>query len=168
MDAMKRGWQLGGYVGSRLAVVYALLAALLFYLQIGADGGLAAVWQPDKLVVAQLLGTGLIAVILTPLLALIPIGIAWLAGSIAGWLTGLLAWLFSNRTVARWWGMFCFSIPPLVFHTAAALRPHVVLGEHWLNSYWFWVGLPSLICVLVGGWVGTQLAGRAQIVGVNS
>ena len=57
MNSMKRGWQLGGYVGSRLAVVYALLAALLFYLQLGADGGLATVWQPDKLVVAQLLGT---------------------------------------------------------------------------------------------------------------
>ena len=50
--------------------------------------------------------------------------------------------------------MFCFSVPPLLFHTAAALRPNLILGEHWLNSYWFWVGLPSLICVLVGGWVG--------------
>ena len=168
MDSLKRGWQLGGYVGSRLAVVYALLAALLFYLQVGVDGGLAVVWQPDKLIVAQLLGQGFIAVLLTPLLALIPIGFAWLAGSIAGWLTGLLAWLFSNRTAARWWGMFCFSIPPLVFHTAAALRPNLVLGEHWLNSYWFWVGLPSLICVLVGGWVGAQLAGRERLTEVNS
>ena len=44
MDSVKRGWRLGGIVASRLAVVYALLAALLFYLQMGADGGLAAVW----------------------------------------------------------------------------------------------------------------------------
>src|SRR5690349_10258274 len=136
MDSMKRGWQLGGYVGSRLAVVYALVAALCFYLQMGADGGLATglagVWQPDKLVVAQLLGNGMLAVVLTPLLALIPIGCAWLAGSIAGWLTGLLGWLFTNRVMARWWGMFCFSVPPLLFHTAAALRPNLILGEHWL------------------------------------
>jgi hypothetical protein len=168
MDSVKRGWQLGGYVGSRLAVVYALLAALFFYLQVGADGGLAAVWQPDKLVVAQLLGNGFLAVVLTPLLAIVPIGMAWLAGSIAGWLTGLLAWLFTNKTMARWWGMFCFSIPPLVFHTAANLRPNLVLGDHWLNSYWFWVGLPSLIAVLVGGWVGERLAGRERIVEVTS
>jgi len=163
MDSVKRGWRLGGIVASRLAVVYALLAALLFYLQMGADGGLAAVWRPDQIELVHLLGSGIGAVILAPLLALVPIALAWLAGSIGGLLTGLLAWLFTNKTVARWWGMFCFSIPPLVFHTAANLRPTLMLGEHWLNSYWFWVGLPSLICVLVGGWVGEQLAGRDSI-----
>jgi hypothetical protein len=56
--------------------------------------------------------------------------------------------------------MFCFSVPPLIFHTAADLRPHIMLGEHWLNSYWFWVGLPTVLSILIGGWVGEHLAGR--------
>ncbi len=166
MNSTRSGWQLGGYVGSRLAVVYALLAALCFYLQVGADGGLAQVWRPDQIVLAEWLGDGLGAIVLTPLLALVPICLAALAGSFAGWLTSLLAWLFTNKTAARWWGMFCFSIPPLIFHTAANLRPTLVLGEHWLNSYWFWVGLPSLICILVGGWVGEQLAGRERMMAI--
>ena len=168
MDGVKRGWQLGGTVASRLAVVYALLAALLFYLQTGADGGLAVVWRPVQIVLVNWLGNGIGAVILAPLLALVPIALAWLAGSIGGWLTGLLTWLFTNKTVARGWGMFCFSIPPLVFHTAANLRPTLMLGEHWLNSYWCWVGLPSLICVLAGGWVGEQLAGHGWVITTNA
>jgi len=167
MDSVKLGWQIGGRVASRLACVYALLAALLFYLDVGANGGLAAVWRPDQLVLADLLGDGFVAVLLTPLLIIIPIGLAWLAGSVGGFLTGLLAWLLTNRTLARWWGMFCFSIPPLIFHTAADLRPTVALGEHWLNAYWFWVGVPSIICVLVGGWVGERLEGKGEIVGVG-
>jgi hypothetical protein len=160
MDAVKRGWQLGGYVGSRLALVYTLLAALCFYLQVGVDGRFAEVWRPDRLMVAALLGKGVGALLLAPVLMAVPISLAWLAGSVAGFLTGLLAWLFTNRTLARWWGMFCFSIPPLIFHTAAELRPYVIVGEHWLNAYWFWVGVPSLLCVLIGSWVGEQLAGR--------
>jgi hypothetical protein len=161
MDPIKRGWQLGGYVGSRLAVVYALLAALAFYLEAGVGGEFTALWQPNRLVLASLLGSGLGALFLTPMLIVVPIALAWLAGSLAGWMTGLLAWLFTSRTLARWWGMFCFSVPPLLFHTVAELRPNLVIGEHWLNSYWFWVGLPSLISVLIGGWVGEHLAGRA-------
>jgi hypothetical protein len=162
MDSIGRGWQLGGYVGSRMALVYALLAALCFYLQVGAHDRFEQVWRPDQLVVASLLGDGMGALLLAPFLIAVPIGLAWLAGSVAGFLTGLLAWLFGNRAIARGWGMFCFSIPPLIFHTAAELRPHVVLGEHWLNSYWFWVGLPTLLSVLIGGWVGEQLAGRGE------
>jgi Na+/proline symporter len=142
----------------RLATVYALLAALAFYLQINASEQLSALWRPDRLVLASLLGTGWGAFVLAPLLIIVPLGMAWLAGSVAGALTGLLAWLFSNRAFARWWGMFCFSIPPLIFHAAANLRPNLILGEHWLNSYWFWVGLPSLIAVLIGGWVGEHLS----------
>jgi hypothetical protein len=162
MDVVQRGWQLGGYVGSRLALVYALLAALLFYLQVEAYGPWGEIWQPQRLLVAGLLGSGLGALLLAPLLIIIPIGLAWLAGSVAGLLTGLLAWLFTNRRLARAWGMFCFAIPPLLFHTISELRPNVVIGEHWLNSYWFWVGLPSLISVLIGGWVGEHLAGRSS------
>ncbi len=161
MDPIKRGWQLGGYVGSRLAVVYALLAALAFYLEAGVGGQFNTLWQPNQLVLASLLGSGLGALLLAPVLIVLPIGLAWLAGSLAGWMTGLLAWLFTNRTLARWWGMFCFGVPPLLFHTVADLRPNLVIGEHWLNSYWFWVGLPSLISVLIGGWVGEHLADRA-------
>lgn len=158
MNTVQRGWQLGGYVGSRLAGVYALLAALLFYLQVGVPGQFNAVWRPDQLVLADLLGSGVGALLLAPLLIVVPVTLAWLAGSLAGLMTGLLAWLFTNRTLARWWGSFCFSIPPLLFHTVADLRPELIIGEHWLNSYWFWVGLPSLICVLIGSWVGEELA----------
>ncbi|RIK40611.1 MAG: hypothetical protein DCC55_14530 [Chloroflexi bacterium] len=162
MNPVARGWQLGGQVGLRLATVYALLAALCFYLQVSAGGHLATLWRPERLVVAAWLGQGVGAVLLAPLLIIVPLGLAWLAGSIAGALTGLLAWLFSSRTPARLWGMFCFAIPPLVFHTAAELRPSIIMGEHWLNSYWFWVGLPSLIAVLIGGWVGEHLAGQRR------
>lgn len=158
MNPVLRGWRLGGYVGSHLAVVYALLAALAFYLQIGAGGHWAAVWRPERLMIASLLGNGVGALVLAPFLIVIPVGLAWLAGSIAGALTGLLAWLFTSRMPARLWGMFCFGVPPLVFHTAAELRPHLITGEHWLNSYWFWIGLPSIIAVLIGGWVGEHLA----------
>jgi hypothetical protein len=161
MDVVQRGWRLGGYVGSRLALVYALLAALVFYLQVEAYGPWGEIWRPQRLLIAGLLGSGLGALLLAPLLMIIPIGLAWLAGSLAGLLTGLLTWLFTNRRLARTWGMFCFAIPPLLFHTLSELRPNAVIGEHWLNSYWFWVGLPSLISVLIGGWVGEHLAGQS-------
>jgi hypothetical protein len=161
MYLAKRGWQLGGTVGSRLALVYALLAALCFYLQTGVDGGFDKVWRADQLVIASLLGDGVGALLLAPLLVVAPISLAWLAGSVAGFLTSLLIWLFTNPGLARAWGMFCFSIPSLIFHTAADLRPHIILGEHWLNSYWFWVGLPTVLSVLIGGWVGEHLAGQA-------
>jgi hypothetical protein len=160
MDGAQRGWQLGGYAGSRLAVVYALLAAVCFALQVAGAQGMAAVWRPDRVALAGWLGNDTVALLLAPVLILIPIGLAWLAGSVAGLLTGLMAWLFTNRTIARWWGMFCFSLPPLLFHAAADLRPTLALGEHWLNAYWFWIGLPTVIAVLVGGWVGEQLAGQ--------
>lgn len=162
MNPVARGWQLGGQVGLRLATVYALLAALCFYLQVNTSSSISAIWRPDRLVIASWLGQGIGAVLLAPLLIIVPLGMAWLAGSTAGALTGLLAWLFSSRTPARLWGMFCFAIPPLVFHTAAELRPHVIVGEHWLNSYWFWVGLPSLIAILIGGWVGEHLADQRR------
>jgi hypothetical protein len=158
MNPVARGWRVGGYVGLRLATVYALLAALAFYLQVNASGHMSALWRPDRLMLASLLGSGVGAFFLAPLLIAVPLGMAWLAGSVAGALTGLLAWLFTGRALARWWGMFCFSIPPLIFHAAADLRPHLALGEHWLNSYWFWVGLSSLIAILIGGWVGEHLA----------
>ena len=83
---------------------------------------------------------------------------AWLAGSVAGFMTGLLAPLLGSRAVARWWGMFCFSVPSIIFHSAADLRPTLILGQHWLNSYWFWIGLPTLISILVGAKVGERLA----------
>jgi hypothetical protein len=134
------------------------LAALAFYLQVHSGEHLATVWRPERLALASLLGGGPGALVVAPLLIAVPLTLAWLAGCISGALTGLLAWLFSGRTPARLWGMFCFSIPPLIFHAAADLRPYVVLGEHWLNSYWFWVGLPSLIAVLIGGWVGEHLS----------
>jgi hypothetical protein len=157
-NPITQGWRLGGYVGSRLAIVYTLLAALVFYLQAAADGGIEALWRPERLVIADLLGNGAGALLLAPFLLTIPLGLAWLAGSIAGALTGLLAWLFTDRVLARLWGMFSFAVPPLLFHTAADLRPHLILGEHWLNSYWFWVGLPSVIAILIGGWVGEHLS----------
>ena len=59
--------------------------------------------------------------------------------------------------------MFCFGLPSLLFHSAADLRPTLVLGEHWLNAYWFWIGLPTLLCVLVGGWVGGQLSASGDV-----
>jgi hypothetical protein len=152
------GWRLGGYVGGHLALAYAVLAMVVFYLQAAAAGGLRALWRPEQLVIAELLGGSPGAWLLAPVLITVPLGLAWLAGSIAGALTGVLAWLFTSRPLARLWGMLCFSIPPLLFHTAAELRPAVVLGEHWLNSYWFWVGLPTLIAVLIGGWVGERLS----------
>ncbi|HMN29008.1 MAG TPA: hypothetical protein PKE45_12725 [Caldilineaceae bacterium] len=158
MNPVTRGWRLGGYVGLRLATVYALLAALALFLQLKAGHQPLAGWRSEGVEVVALVADGPAGMVRAPFLLAIPLGMAWLAGAISGALTGLLAWLFSGRTAARLWGMFCFSIPPLVFHTAAELRPYVVLGEHWLNSYWFWVGLPSLIAVLIGGWVGEHLA----------
>jgi hypothetical protein len=163
MNPIKQGWQLGGYVGSRLAVAYALLAALAFYLEINADGSPAQLWQPERLWVAALVGQGWLGWVVAPPLLAVPIGLAWLAGSVAGAMTGLLAWLFTGRMLARLWGMFSFAVPPLIFHTAAELRPHLLLGEHWLNSYWFWVGLPTLISVLIGGWVGEQLSAQRSM-----
>ena len=107
---------------------------------------------------AQVLGSGVLLVLATPLLLTAPILLAWLAGSVAGFMTGLLAPFLGNRSLARWWGMFCFSVPSIIFHNAADLRPVVILGQHWLNSYWFWIGLPTLISILVGAKVGERLA----------
>jgi hypothetical protein len=160
MNPVTRGWRLGGYVGLHLATVYALLAALAFFLQVKSGQQQPAAWRSDQVEVVALFADGLGGMLLAPFLIVIPLGMAWLAGSISGALTGLLAWLFSGRPAARLWGMFCFSVPPLVFHTAAELRPSIVIGEHWLNSYWFWVGLPSLIAVLIGGWVGEHLSAQ--------
>ena len=162
MNSIVLGWRMGGRVAARLAVVYAFLASLIFYLQISGSGGFAGIWRPDRLWIASALGTGIAAILLTPLLVLIPILMAWLAGSVGGFLTGLMAPFLENTKLARWWGMFCFGIPPLIFHNASDLRPSLVLGTHWLNSYWFWVGLPTLICIFVGGWVGEHLAGSTE------
>ena len=157
MNAMHSGWKLGGRIAMRLAVVYILLAALVFYLQVSSRG-MAAVWRPERLVLAQMLGSGVLLVLATPLLLTAPILLAWLAGSVAGFMTGLLAPVLGNRSLARWWGMFCFSVPSIIFHNAADLRPTLILGQHWLNSYWFWIGLPTLISILVGAKVGERLA----------
>jgi len=162
MNSLFNGWKLGGRIALRLAIVYMIVAALIFYLQTSTSSYFAQVWNQQTISIVGLVGSGWSAFFITPLLMLVPLFIAWLTGSVAGLMTGLLAGIMTNKTLARWWGIFCFSAPILVFHNAAALRPNIVLGEHWLNSYWFWVGLPSLICILVGRWVGEQLTGSTQ------
>ncbi|MBV7327102.1 hypothetical protein KFU94_02340 [Chloroflexi bacterium TSY] len=159
MNSITYGWALGGRVAARIAVVYALLSALIFYLQVSSGAGINAIWRADRLWVAEIVGTGFFAAILTPLLMLVPILLAWVAGSVGGFLTGLLTPFMTSGVTARWWGMFCFTIPSVIFHNAADLRPTLILGQHWLNSYWFWIGIPTVIGVLVGGWVGERLAG---------
>ena len=155
MNSLLHGWRLGGQLATRLSIVYLVVASVVFYL----EGGFDVLRNSDDLYIVGLLGTGLRAFFLTPFLTLVPLLLARLAGSCAGLLTALLAGLFDNRRPARVWGYFCFSLPPVIFHHAANLRPQIIFGEHWLNSYWFWVGVPSLICVFVGGWVGEQLCG---------
>jgi len=164
MNSLFYGWKLGGRIAIRLAVVYLLVAALIFYLQVSTTTYFASVWNAHTIHVVGWVGSGWTAFLTMPLLMTIPLFIAWLTGAVSGLMTGLLAGIMRNQTLGRWWGMFCFSVPILIFHNASALRPHIVLGEHWLNSYWFWIGLPSLICILVGRWVGEQLVGTGQLI----
>ncbi len=161
MNSILMGWRVGGRTAARLAVVYMMLACLAYYLQASGNAH-GASWQPDNLMLADFIGSGIWSVLAIPFLLVIPLGLAWLCGGVGGFMTGLLAPLLGNKKLARWWGMFCFFVPSLIFHNAADLRPQIVLGEHWLNTYWFWIGLPTLITVLVGGWVGEQLAGKER------
>lgn len=148
---------MGAGVGLRVATVYTALAILVFYLQISSEG-LTRIWHPNRLLAVEILGTGWLSLIAVPFLILIPISLAWLSGAVSGFLTALLAPLLGNASVARCWGMFCFFVPSLIFHNAAGLRPRIAIGEHWLNAYWFWIGLPTVLAVLAGGWVGQQLS----------
>lgn len=161
MNSLKIGWKLGGSVGLRLAGTYLSLAVLCFYLQ-HSGGQWSHVWHPQRLVIAELTGSNPWGLVLLPFLMLIPLGLAWLAGAVSGFMTGMLAPLLGNRVIGRWWGMFCFFVPSLIFHNAAELRPQIVIGGHWLNSYWFWIGFPTLIAVLAGGWVGERVSGYAD------
>lgn len=161
MSSLSLGWKLGGQAAARLAVVYMMLAGLVYYLQ-SSQGSGSASRQSEDLILVNLLGDSAWSLLGLPFLLVVPLLLAWLCGSVGGFMTGLLAPLLSNGKVARWWGMFCFFVPSLIFHNAAELRPQIVLGEHWLNAYWFWIGLPTIIAVLVGGWVGEQLAGKER------
>lgn len=162
MDKIHVGWRIGGRMGAWLAVSYALVAAVVFYAENGLGSSRSPLWMAEKPSAVNWLNSGLDVLLLTAFLSMIPVTMAWLAGSLAGALTGVLAGAL-HGAVARLWGMVCFSLPPVAFHAVAELRPTLVLSEHWLNSYWFWVGLPSVICVLVGGWVGVRLASHARL-----
>lgn len=157
-NSIALGWRIGGAVAARIAIAYVILAGLAFYLQVSHQG-LDQLWQPQRLSLANLIGNSTMAMVAAPILLVVPVGMAWLCGAVGGFMTGLLAPLLNNSTVARWWGMFCFFIPSLIFHNASTLRPTLIIGEHWLNSYWFWIGLPTIIAVIVGGWVGERLSG---------
>lgn len=161
MSSLSLGWKLGGHAAARLAIVYMMLAGLVYYLQSSQSSGSTS-RQSEDLFLVNLLGDGAWSLLGLPFLLVIPLLLAWLCGSVGGFMTGLLAPLLGSGKIARWWGMFCFFVPSLIFHNAAALRPRIVLGEHWLNAYWFWIGLPTVIAVLVGGWVGEQLAGKER------
>lgn len=161
MKSLKNGWALGGVIGLRLAGVYAVLSALTFYLQLSSEKW-ADLWAPNRLIIAEILGQSQVALLALPFLLLIPLGLAWLSGAVSGFMTGMLAPLLGNRLVARCWGMFCFFVPSLIFHNAADLRLRIVIGEHWLNTYWFWIGVPTLIAIMAGGWVGERLSGAEE------
>lgn len=159
MNSIALGWKLGGRTATRLAIVYMMLALLAFYLQTSGSG---EVKGSSGIIVADFVGDGQSSLLLLPLLLVVPLGLAWLAGSVGGLMTGLLSPLLGNHKLARLWGMFCFFVPSLLFHNAADLRPQLVLGEHWLDAYWFWIGVPTIISIFVGGWVGENLAGHER------
>lgn len=161
MNSITMGWKLGGQAAARLALVYMMLALLALYLQTSGNGA-HSFQLPEGVLLPNFVGSGAWSLLTIPLLLAVPLGLAWLCGSVGGFMTGLLAPLLGNPKIARTWGMFCFFVPSLVFHNAADLRPQIVLGEHWLNAYWFWIGVPTVITVLVGGWVGEQLSGRER------